>query len=433
MSRRRCASAASPSSTPARAGFFASRVTQSIRDLCRDARNLALVPRAELLLYVAREVQLAEEVVVPALSRADIVITDRYLYTAEVLARYVRGLPEATIRSIIDDAAGGVWPEMVFLVDVDPSVARGRRKIAKIMSREQRPASRKGLAGSGLGQRLREGYLALAADDPARWIVLDNSDADLDQMVTHICETIFKARAVGVQAAVASARAEQSGHEVAPTVRHAGAIDGPEAALNAFLAWVDDRAQREPTLSAYVLSGLAGPGIDDRRLAFAARVPRVIARGLRGPVRRGVVEAPALAGRGGAAARSRARWTTWRPRPPSAWALRELLAEVAPAEVATSLRGLDDETAWALREQLYDRVPDAVMASLALLDNARAWHWRERWIARARHARRRGGELPQRPGRRAFGRRCGRGAGVGDPARGPQRRAGAGHRIDGRA
>src|SRR6187549_1125206 len=57
-------------------GWFASRVTQSIRDLCRDARNLALVPRAELLLYVAREVQLAEEVVIPALSRNDVVITD---------------------------------------------------------------------------------------------------------------------------------------------------------------------------------------------------------------------------------------------------------------------------------------------------------------------------------------------------------------------
>ena len=140
-------------------GWFASRVTQSIRDLCRDARNLALVPRAELLLYVAREIQLAEEIVVPALTRADVVITDRYLYTAEVLARQIRRLPEATIRSIIDDAADGVWPDMVVLVDVDPSVARGRRKVAKMMAREQRPASRKGLAGSGLGQHLREGYL----------------------------------------------------------------------------------------------------------------------------------------------------------------------------------------------------------------------------------------------------------------------------------
>jgi dTMP kinase len=359
-------------------GWFASRVTQSIRDLCRDARNLALVPRAELLLYVAREVQLAEEVVIPALSRNDVVIIDRYLYTAEVLARYVRRLPDGAIRSVIDDAAAGVWPDIVFLVDVDPTVARGRRKVAKIMSREQRPASRKGLAGSGLGQRLREGYLALAARDPDRWIVVDNNDADLDEEVAAICETIFKGRTAGAQAAVASARTARAG-ERRPAAAARAAVDGPEAALKAFLGWVDERAEREPTLAAYVLSGLAGSGVDDRRLAFAARVPRVIARGLRGlsdavswKLRRSLVEA--------APQEIANSLDDLAAEAPQAWALRELLVEVAPAEVAASLKGLDDETAWALRDQLYDRAPDAVMASLALLDNPRAWRWRERWI-----------------------------------------------------
>jgi dTMP kinase len=360
-------------------GWFASRVTQSIRDMCRDARNLALVPRAELLLYVAREVQLAEEVVVPALSRADVVITDRYLYTAEVLARQVRQLPDGTIRAIVDDAAGGVWPELVFLVDVDPSVARGRRKVAKMLSREQRPASRKGLAGSGLGQRLREGYLALAAGDPARWIVVDNGDADLEQIVAGICETITEARTRGVPTAIARARAARTGAGEAAPAPDGGAVGSPQAALAAFLGWVDDRAQREPTLAAYVLSGLAGHGIDDRRLALAARVPRVIARGLRGlsdavswRLRRSLAEA--------APHEVAMSLDELAAEAPGAWALRELLAEAAPAEVAFSLRGLDDETAWALREQLYSRAPEAVLASLALLDGPRAWRWRDRWI-----------------------------------------------------
>jgi dTMP kinase len=359
-------------------GWFASRVTQSIRDLCRDARNLALVPRAELLLYVAREVQLAEEVVVPALSRADIVIADRYLYTAEVLARNVRRLPDAAIRRIIDDAAGGVWPDMVILVDVDPSVARGRRKVAKLMAREQRPPSRKGLAGSGLGQRLRDGYLALAAADPNRWIVVDNTDADLNQLVERVTATILEARDNGVRAAVAGARTVSS-IDTLPAPDTVPEIAGAEAALAAFLQWVDARAEREPTLAAYVLSGLAGHGIDDRRLALAARVPRVIARGLRGlsdavswRLRRSLAEsAPHEVALSLAEQAAEA---------PPAWLLRELLAEIAPAEVAASLQGLDDETAWALRAQLYDRVPDAVLMSLALLDGARAWEWRERWI-----------------------------------------------------
>jgi dTMP kinase len=152
-----------------------------------------------------------------------------------------------------------------------------------------------------------------------------------------------------------------------------------ESALTAFLGWVDDRAQREPTLAAYVLAGLAGHGVDDRRLALAARVPRVIARGLRGlsdgvswRLRRALVDAApnevAMSLNEQAAEAA------------PAWMLRELLSEVAPAEVAASLQGLEDETAWALREQLYDRVPEAVLASLALLDSPRAWQWRERWI-----------------------------------------------------
>ena len=360
-------------------GWFASRVTQSIRDLCRDARNLALVPRAELLLYVAREVQLAEEVVVPALSRADIVIADRYLYTAEVLARQVRRLPDSAIRGIIDDAAAGVWPEMVVLVDVDPSVARGRRKVAKLMAREQRPASRKGLAGSGLGQRLRDGYLALAAADPARWIVVDNTDADLDQVVAAICDTIIKARDQGVKTAVAGVHAARAADGLAPPARNPSDISTPEAALAAFLRWVDERAQREPTLAAYVLAGLSGAGIDDRRQMLAARVPRVIARGLRGlsdgvswRLRRSLVES--------APNEVATSLTDQAAEASPAWALRELLSEIAPSEVAGSLQGLDDETAWALRELLYDRVPEAVLASLALLDGPRAWRWRERWI-----------------------------------------------------
>ena len=91
-------------------GSFASSVTQGIRDFCRDARNLALVPRAELLLYVAREAQLLEEALIPARKRADIVIADRYFYTAEVLARAGRNLPEEVVRPSSRRPRGGSGP-----------------------------------------------------------------------------------------------------------------------------------------------------------------------------------------------------------------------------------------------------------------------------------------------------------------------------------
>jgi dTMP kinase len=357
-------------------GRFASRVTQSIRDLCRDARNLALVPRAELLLYVAREVQLAEEVVVPALSRADIVIADRYLYTAEVLARQVRRLPDATIRRVIDDAAGGVWPDMVVLVDVDPSVARGRRKIAKIIASDRRSPSRKGMAGSGMQIRLRTGYRALAERDPRRWIVLDNSDADVDAQVARITALILSAQANGAGPAIAETRAAL---DLEPRRRSTSPISTPRDALAAFIAWVDHRARREPGLAAYVLAGLAGPGIDERRRALAPVAPRILARGLRGlddavswQLRsrlRALAPLDVAFSLDGPAARA-----------DEAGALRRDLLEAAPAEVAGSLEGLDVEAAWQLRERLWPIAPDGVMVSLARLEGTRAWRARERWL-----------------------------------------------------
>jgi dTMP kinase len=353
-------------------GAFASTVTQGIRDFCRDARNLALTPRAELLMYVAREVQLADEVLKPALAQADVVIADRYFYTAEVLARAGRELSSAVVDPIVNAGAAGLWPDIAFLIDVDPSVARGRRKVAKILVPDNRPGSRKGLTGGGLQQKLRDGYRALAARDPARWVEIDNSDADLEQVIERVLTIIERARASGAADAVAHA------HTMPPDTATEPIAD-PFAARDTFLAWVDRRSSREPQLAAYVLAGLSGPGVDERRQALAGRAPRVVARGLKGlsdavswQLRRRLLDA--------APQEVAASLVDEAAEANEAWTLRELLGEVAPAEVAASLEGLDDETAWALREDLYPQAPDAVVGSLALLDTPRSWALRERWL-----------------------------------------------------
>ena len=355
-------------------GAFASKVTQGIRDFCRDARNMALTPRAELMLYVAREVQLADEVLRPALGRADVVIADRYFYTAEVLAQARDLSPEET-DPVLAAAAGGLWPELAFLIDVDPSVARGRRKVAKILSTDRRPVSRKGLTGSGLQLRLRVGYRAMAERDPSRWIIVENTDAHLEQVVTALVDAILNAR-TDRELAMKETRARLAAAR--PRVI-APAVDDVRSALAALLDWVDQRAVSEPGLAAYVLAGTAGHGIDERRVSLSAVVPRIVARGLRGlsdatswQLRRQLLEI--------APAEVAASLSDLAAETNEAWTLRELLADVAPAEVAASLDGLDDETAWALRAELFARVPESVLGSLALLDVPRAWELRDRWI-----------------------------------------------------
>jgi len=362
-------------------GAFASSVTQGIRDFCRDARNLALVPRAELLLYVAREAQLLEEVIAPARSRADVVIADRYFYTAEVLARAGRGLSEGEVRPVLDAAARGVWPDLAILIDVDPSVARGRRKVSKIMTRDARPSSRKGLTGSGLQVRLRQGYLDCAARDPGRWMVLENSDADLHDIVGRVLSTIDRIRQAKPGAPppppeMPALRVRSTSSAPAASIP----VRDPHSAREALLAWVDRRTGREPALAAYVLAGTCGPGLDERRMALVSRAPQVIARGLRGlsddvswRLRRMLVEC--------APEEIASSLVEEAAGVPAAWTLRELLAGVAAGPVAVSLTGLDDATAWELRGELYPVAPEGVLASLAMLDCPRAWGLRERWIA----------------------------------------------------
>jgi dTMP kinase len=354
-------------------GTFHSHVTQSIRELGRDARNLSLTPYAELLLYLAREVQLLEESLIPALGQADVIIADRFFASAEVLARYGRGLPADEVTAIVRQAGHGVAPDLVILVDVDPHIARARRRVSRIEKPDGRPPSRKGLGGAGMGHRLRAGYRELAARDHRRWVTIDNTEAPLGQVVAEVLDVIRAARRDGAVEAVQAARAR------APRPSPTPPLPDAAAALDAFLAWLDRRVAVEPALCAHALAGLAGPGVDQRRRALAPLAPLVLADGLRGqddPVSwalRAELEARApaqiaasLAGAAAAAA--------------AAWGLRERLAQRVPAEVAGSVAGLDDEAAWSLRDRLYPRVPDAVVGSLRRVGGDRAWALRRRWI-----------------------------------------------------
>jgi dTMP kinase len=349
-------------------GKFASNVTQAMRELGRDARNLALAPRAELMLYLTREVQLVEEATRPALSRADVVIADRFVYTAEVLAVHGRRMPASEVASLVE-AATDLRPALVVLVDVDPQIARARRKVSKLVAKDDKPPSRKGLAGTALQLRLRGGYRELAARDPQRWIVIDNTDADLEAMADALASGIRAARDRGV--AAVRERVAVSGGAVPAAARD------PVSAKAALLAWIDRRSVREPGLAAYFLDGVPGPEFAERRAALADRAPAVVAAGLRW-----LVDAAAwqlrhvLSDRApGEIAKSLVGPAATHPDAP---ALLRALAPRAPREVGTALWGRDDELAWELREQL---AGDAQVRSLGNVRGERAWAVRERWIA----------------------------------------------------
>lgn len=348
-------------------GRLASDVAENIRQFTRDQKNVGLQPFVEFLLYVARERQQLEDSIAPALATADVVIADRYFFTAEVLARFGRGLPAEQLEPVLVAARKDVTPALTILIDVEPQIAKARRRADKIARPTLRTSSRKGLSGAGLMTRLREGYLQLAAADPTGWLVVDNSGSDLAALIENLTDAI--AATVG-----------DRGPRATP-LRPARSAPRPRPAdpVATFLARVDDIASREPEVAAYLLGGMAGPGIDERRRAMAARTPSIIANGLRGlddavswDLRDQLVDlAPDQIARSlsGLAAESTASWS-----------LRRRLLEVTPDGVASSLDDLGDAQAWELRHLLWPIAPTAVVQSLCRDDSDGAWTLREVWM-----------------------------------------------------
>jgi dTMP kinase len=357
-------------------GKFVSPVSEGIREFGRNAQNLDLAWQAEFLLYVARDVQLIHEALRPALAAHDLILADRFLYTPEVLGRYGRRLPESFTAPILSAAADGLEPDLVILVDVDPTFARARRKLRKLGEQQAKPPSRKGLSGVGLQQRLRRGYLELADRHPQRWVVLENQDA-LERSVERALELIRQAHREGAPRAIARFRASSA----RPAVSH-GPLTSPAQALNAFLAVVDGVTEREPRVAAYLLGGMHGPHIDERRRALFERAPDAVLAATTGLDddesfrlrREGGAKLPGLALRSlGLALETEAGWQLWQE-----------LGEQAGVEALTCLNGVGDERAWSFRERCFENEPalrELVVGTLAGLDDERAWRLREELLA----------------------------------------------------
>lgn len=142
------------------------RIGSLLRAIVLDPANTELADRTEALLYAADRAQHAAEVVGPALAAGRHVVSDRSAWSGLVYQGHARRMSVDEIRTLSDWAVGGRWPDLVVLLDTDPSVAA---------SRLQRELDRIEAAGDDFHARVRDGYLKLAAEDPATWVVVNGS------------------------------------------------------------------------------------------------------------------------------------------------------------------------------------------------------------------------------------------------------------------
>lgn len=143
-------------------------VGERIRDLLQHTKEAAnMMPEAELLLFAASRAQLVREKIRPALDAGTVVILDRYLDSTTVYQGLARGLPLDSVRAINRFAVGDVIPHLTVVLDMDASAAweRIHRTGRELDRMESQPLE--------FFEKVRRGYLHLAAEQPQRMVVLD--------------------------------------------------------------------------------------------------------------------------------------------------------------------------------------------------------------------------------------------------------------------
>jgi dTMP kinase len=137
---------------------------ERIRTLLLARDSVAIDRRAEMLLYMAARAQMVREVIEPALAAGKSVVSDRYLLANVVYQGHAGGLDPAAIWRVGQIATGGLLPHLVIVLDMPPDAAA---------TRIQRQRDRMEEQGDDFSRRVREGFLAEAANDPQGIVVIN--------------------------------------------------------------------------------------------------------------------------------------------------------------------------------------------------------------------------------------------------------------------
>jgi len=145
------------------------RILDTWEDLC---------PQTELFLFAAVRAQHVAQVIRPALARGEIVICDRFSDSTLAYQGYGHGLDLEKIRMVNEMATGSLQPDLTVLLDVPLEIGLARHQAERGEHFARQPLE--------FHQRVRQGYLKLASEEPGRWRVLD---AALPQ--EQVCEEIW--------------------------------------------------------------------------------------------------------------------------------------------------------------------------------------------------------------------------------------------------
>ena len=142
-------------------------ISEQIREVIHDLKNVEMHPRTETLLYQAARAQIVEQVIKPRLQAGEIVISDRYYDSTIAYQGYGHQQGLEQVRALVKYATGGLVPDLTVLLNVDVEVGLRRKKKNGV------EWNRMDAHEVEFYRRVHAGYLQMAQEEPGRWAVVD--------------------------------------------------------------------------------------------------------------------------------------------------------------------------------------------------------------------------------------------------------------------
>lgn len=130
---------------------------------------------ADALLFSSARAELVSQVIRPALARGATVVSDRYATSTMAYQGYGGGVDLAQLAALERLTTGGLRPDLVVLLDVPVAAGLARRAAGG-----QGETRFEEAFDAAFHERVRAGYLAMAAADPGRWRIIDGTASEAD-------------------------------------------------------------------------------------------------------------------------------------------------------------------------------------------------------------------------------------------------------------
>lgn len=150
----------------------ATMIGGQIRRILLDPAHDEMAPMTELLLMFASRTQAASEIIVPALNRGEIVVTDRFTDSTLAYQGAARGIGFATVLEVHRLALGNLWPDVTICMNVDVELGLSRAQRRNATRPEETRLDQQSLA---FHLRVAEGYRKIAELEPRRFHLVDGA------------------------------------------------------------------------------------------------------------------------------------------------------------------------------------------------------------------------------------------------------------------